>query len=70
MAVVINAETPKCSDMWIRAGEGGSRVLLLSPEQLISKRLEKLINNSAFRGRVCLLAVDKAHLLDSWGNSF
>jgi len=68
--MVIDAETPECSDMWIRAGEGGSRVLLLSPEQFISKCLEKLINDSAFRGRVCLLAVDEAHLLDSWGNSF
>ena len=56
--------------MWIRAGETGPRVLLLSPEQLISKRLEKLVNNSAFRKRVCLLAVDEAHLLDTWGNSF
>lgn len=69
-AVVVNAQTPERSDMWIRAGEGGSRVLLLSPEQLISKRLEKLINDSAFCRRVCLLAVDEAHLLDSWGNSF
>ena len=69
-AVVINADTPERSDMWIRAGEDGSRVLLLSPEQLISKRLEKLINNSTFRRRVCLLVVDEAHLLDSWGNSF
>ena len=69
-AVVINAETPERSEMWTRAGENGSRVLLLSPEQLISKRLEKLINDSSFRRRVCLLAVDEVHLLDSWGNSF
>ena len=69
-AIVINAETTERSDVWNRAGESGSRVLLLSPEQLISKRLEKLINVSAFRGRVCLLGVDEAHLLDSWGNSF
>jgi len=69
-AVVINAETPERSDMWTRAGENGPRVLLLSPEQLISKRLEKLVNDSAFRRRVCSLAVDEVHLLDSWGNSF
>lgn len=69
-AVVINAETPERSDMWTRAGENGSRFLLLSPEQLISKRLEKLINDSSFRRRVCLLAVDEVHLLDSWGSSF
>ena len=69
-AVVINAETPERSDMWTRAGESGSRVLLLSPEQLISKRLEKLVNNSGFRKRVCLLAVDEVHLLDTWGTSF
>ncbi|KAF9645276.1 P-loop containing nucleoside triphosphate hydrolase protein [Thelephora ganbajun] len=68
--VVINAETPERSDMWTRAGESGSRVLLLSPEQLISKQLEKLVNNSGFRKRVCLLAVDEVHLLDTWGKSF
>lgn len=56
--------------MWARAGEIGPRVLLLSPEQLISKRLEKLVNDSCFRKRVCLLAVDEVHLLDSWGSSF
>ena len=56
--------------MWTRAGESGPRVLLLSPEQLISKRLEKLVNDSGFRQRVCLLAVDEVHLLDTWGNSF
>ena len=56
--------------MWTRASENGSRVLLLSPEQLISKQLERLVNDSEFRKRVCLLAVDEAHLLDTWGNSF
>jgi len=68
--VVINAETPEHSDMWIRAGEAGPRVLLMSPEQLTSKRLEKLVDSLTFRRRVCLLAVDEAHLLDSWGTSF
>ena len=68
--VIINAETPERSDMWTRAGESGSRVLLLSPEQLISKRLEKLVNDSGFRRRVCLLSVDEVHLLDTWGKSF
>ena len=68
--VVINAETPERSGMWTRAGESGARVLLLSPEQLTSKRLEKLVNDSGFRNRVCLLAVDEVHLLDTWGNTF
>ena len=69
-AVVINAETPERSRMWTSAGESGSQVLLLSPEQLILKRLEKLVNDSGFRKRVCLLAVDEVHLLDTWGSSF
>jgi len=47
--VVINSETSERSVMWIRAGESGSRVLLLSPEQLISKQLKKLVNDSGFR---------------------
>ena len=70
MTVVINSETSERSVMWIRAGESGSRVLLLSPEQLISKRLEKLVNDSGFRKRVCLLGVDELHLLDTWGHDF
>ena len=68
--VVINAETPDRSHMWTKASESGPRVLLLSPEQLISKQFEKLVNDLGFRKRVCLLAVDEAHLLDTWGNSF
>ena len=68
--VVINAKTPERSDMWTRASESGSWVLLLSPEQLILKQLEKLVNNSEFCKRVCLFVVDEVHLLDSWGNSF
>lgn len=67
---MINAETPERSGMWDRAGESGSRVLLLSPEQLISKRLEKLVNDPSFCKRVCLLAIDEVHLLDTWGKSF
>ena len=51
-AVIINAGTPKHSSMWARAGESGSQVLHLLPEQLISKRLEKLANDSGFRNRV------------------
>ena len=69
-AVVINAETSERSEMWVRAGECGQRILLLSPGQLISKNLEKLVSKPTFRGRVCLLAVDEVHLLDSWGHSF
>ena len=68
--VVINAETRDRSHMWTKASESGPRVLLLSPEQLISKQLERLVNDLGFRKRVCLLAVDEAHLLDTWGNSF
>lgn len=45
-------------------------MLLLSPEQLVSKRLEKLLNDSVFRKRVCLLTVDEVHLLDPWGSCF
>lgn len=56
--------------MWNRADESGPRILLLSPEKLASKRLEKLINDSGFRRRVCLLAVDEVHLLNSWGHTF
>jgi len=55
----------------IRTGESSSRVLFLSPGQLISKRLEKLVNDSEFRRRVFLLAVDEVYLLDTCqGSSF
>ena len=68
--VVINAKTSNHSGMWTRVDKKGPWVLLLLPKQLISKWLEKLVSDSAFCGRVCLLAVDEAHLLDSWGSSF
>ena len=45
-AVVINAGTPERSDM---SGENGPRGLFLSPENLISNRLERLINDTSFR---------------------
>ena len=60
--VVINAKTPDQSHMWMKVSESSPWVLLLSPK--------KLANDLGFQKRVCLLTVDKAYLLDTWGNSF
>ena len=45
-------------------------MILVSPEQLRSKGFEKLIQCSVFVDRLCMMAVDEAHLMNSWGQSF
>jgi len=45
-------------------------MILVSPEQLRSKGFEKLIQCSVFVDRLCMMAVDEAHLMNTWGQSF
>ena len=46
--------------------------MLISPEQLTSKGFKCLVDDpdSVFVCQVCLLAVDEAHLMNTWGQSF
>jgi superfamily II DNA helicase RecQ len=43
----------------------------MAPEQLISDGFSGLVkDDTAFLRRVCLLAVDEAHILNTWGAAF
>jgi len=48
----------------------GATVVLVSPEQLLTQRFEAAISDKDFAKRVCVMAVDEAHLLNTWGKSF
>ena len=45
-------------------------MILLSPEQLKSKSCERLLNDKEFGKRLCMVGVDEAHLINSWGSNF
>ncbi|KAJ7242324.1 P-loop containing nucleoside triphosphate hydrolase protein [Mycena rebaudengoi] len=74
-ALMINADTVASSriagtgNLWIRAREGIS-MLILGPEQLISKGFQDLLKHEPFYDRVCALGVDEIHLLVMWGLAF
>ncbi|EGO02457.1 hypothetical protein SERLA73DRAFT_69962 [Serpula lacrymans var. lacrymans S7.3] len=73
-AIAINSHTlrearKQGKDLWKIVSEQVS-LILLSPEQLSSKPFERLLYHPMFRTRVCALAIDEIHLLDTWGNDF
>ncbi|KAK6972304.1 ATP-dependent DNA helicase Q1 [Favolaschia claudopus] len=73
-ALTINSETVSAArirheDIWLKARSGIS-MLILGPEQLISKGFRDLLAFEPFYDRVCALGVDEIHLLVNWGMSF
>ncbi|KAJ7883569.1 P-loop containing nucleoside triphosphate hydrolase protein [Mycena leptocephala] len=73
-ALAINSDTVAAArmrneDIWTRARTGISMVIL-GPEQLISKGFRALLAFEPFYDRVCALGVDEIHLLVQWGLSF
>ncbi|KAJ6616538.1 P-loop containing nucleoside triphosphate hydrolase protein [Mycena sp. CBHHK59/15] len=73
-ALTINSDTVAASrlcniDLWNSAREGIS-MLILGPEQLISKGFLDLLAFEPFYDRVCALGVDEIHLLVYWGLTF
>ncbi|KAJ7123811.1 P-loop containing nucleoside triphosphate hydrolase protein [Mycena crocata] len=72
--LMINADTVAAArirgeDLWNKAREGIS-MLILGPEQLISKGFQDLLKFEPFYDRVCALGVDEIHLLHMWGLAF
>ncbi|KZV89645.1 hypothetical protein EXIGLDRAFT_650013, partial [Exidia glandulosa HHB12029] len=69
--VIINKETLArgARAVWTAAGDPATQLLLLSPEILLSKSFEQLLN-TIFALRVVLLIVDEVHLLLTWGAAF
>jgi hypothetical protein len=73
-AVMINADSVASSrirgeNLWIKARTGIS-MIILGPEQLISKGFQDLLKHEPFFDRVCALGVDEIHLLLMWGLDF
>ncbi|KAJ7754625.1 P-loop containing nucleoside triphosphate hydrolase protein [Mycena maculata] len=73
-ALMINADTVAAArlrgeNLWMKAREGIS-MLIVGPEQLISKGFQDLLKFESFYDRVCALGVDEIHLLNLWGLSF
>ncbi|KAJ7118582.1 P-loop containing nucleoside triphosphate hydrolase protein [Mycena crocata] len=73
-ALMINADTVAAArirgeDLWNKAREAVS-MLILGPEQLISKGFQDLLKFEPFYDRVCALGVDEIHLLHMWGLAF
>ncbi|KAJ6576774.1 hypothetical protein B0H10DRAFT_1836638, partial [Mycena sp. CBHHK59/15] len=73
-ALMINSETISSArilgdNLWIKARAGVS-MLILGPEQLISKGFQDLLKHEPFFDRVCALGVDEIHLLMMWGLGF
>jgi superfamily II DNA helicase RecQ len=51
--------------------EDGRNVLFMAPEQLISPGFNDLANDGGeFAAQLCAIAVDEAHLLNTWGRSW
>ena len=73
-AAIINADTVASAKQCLFetvAHDHRVSMILLSPEQLESKNFEKkLVNSSYFSERLCMMAVDEVHLLNTWGQSF
>ena len=72
--MVINADTIAQArttkrNLWFEA-RSDPDVILLSPEELVSRECSQLLNNIAFSARVCILGIDELHLLYWWGKSF
>ncbi|TFY74161.1 hypothetical protein EWM64_g9851 [Hericium alpestre] len=48
----------------------GISIIILSPEQLVSRAFEELIQDHAFTARIFFIGIDEIQLLDIWGAGF
>jgi len=69
--LVINADTiqeaqTRSKDIWEKA-QMEPNMIFLAPKQLISKGFDDLSkDDSPFTAQICVVAVDEAHLLNTW----
>src|ERR1700735_958084 len=73
--LVINADTIREAHQWgeniWKKADTEPNMVFRAPEQLISDGFSGLMkDDTAFLCRVCLLAVDEAHILNTWGAAF
>ncbi|KAI0730874.1 P-loop containing nucleoside triphosphate hydrolase protein [Earliella scabrosa] len=72
--LVINSRTleaarSKRPSLW-QAAETSYAMVILSPELLTNGAFETLLQSRTFQDRICALAIDEVHLLNSWGAGF
>jgi len=73
--LVINSDTihdaqKRGEDLW-KTAETGPSLLFMAPEQLILKGFNDLTKDGGeFAAQLCTIAVDEAHLLNTWGKSW
>ncbi|KAJ7686991.1 P-loop containing nucleoside triphosphate hydrolase protein [Mycena rosella] len=73
-ALIINSDTIASArilgeNLWLKT-RAGIAMLILGPEQLISKGCQDLLKHEPFLDRVCALGVHEIHLLTIWGLAF
>ncbi|EIW81038.1 P-loop containing nucleoside triphosphate hydrolase protein, partial [Coniophora puteana RWD-64-598 SS2] len=54
----------------LKEAQTGVSMILVSPEQLKSKKFRHLLDSHHITQRILFMAVDEAHLLNSWGHHF
>ncbi|KAI0746874.1 P-loop containing nucleoside triphosphate hydrolase protein [Daedaleopsis nitida] len=67
-ALTVDAARRNQKDIWEDTPK--SHVVILAPEQLVSKGFEDLVKDSSFHQRIVAIGMDEAHLLNPWGLSF
>lgn len=68
--IVLNGEN-STNAVFIKVARGGYIHVFTSPEIAISKKFKKcVLDHSFFTNRLCLLAVDKIHLVEEWNKNF
>ena len=67
-----SSNDPNSDPAAVRAAlrDGSCRLLFTSPEACVSGSLRAVIDNLAEAGRLDMLVVDEAHIIDSWGGHF
>ncbi len=65
-AIHSNQDRDTNIEAWKRAASGQTRILYMAPERLMSERMLVALS----RLPVCLIAIDEAHCMSQWGNSF
>ncbi|MCY4611087.1 MAG: DNA helicase RecQ [Gammaproteobacteria bacterium] len=64
----INSSAPRADNVaaWNRVTEGGTRILYMAPERLMTERMLAALGRLPVR----LFAIDEAHCISQWGPSF